>query len=179
MTFRAASGTKSDSATGIMLRQPAKGLLVIAAILLFTATGWSQAIFTTLTGVVTDPTGAVVPQAKITLRNGPSGDIRNTTADHQRYYTFASVSVGTHNLTVIQSDFQTFQDNAIPLGGGGSRSVSVSLQLGSTSQTANAPGETDILTPVDSGERTMTLATEQPQNYAQTGSDATRTKVKS
>jgi hypothetical protein len=132
-----------------MLRQREKGLLVVAAILRFTAAGWSQAIFAALTGVVTDPTGAVVPQAKITLRNVPSGDIRNTTADQQRHYTFASVPVGTYNLT--QAGFQTFRDNAMPLGGGEFRSVSVSLQLGNTSQTANVSGEADTLAPVDSG----------------------------
>jgi hypothetical protein len=134
-----------------MLRQREKGLLVVAAILRFTAAGWSQAIFAALTGVVTDPTGAVVPQAKITLRNVPSGDIRNTTADQQRHYTFASVPVGTYNLTLTQAAFQTFRDNAIPLGGREFRSVSVSLQLGNTSQTANVSGEADTLAPVDSG----------------------------
>jgi Carboxypeptidase regulatory-like domain len=132
-----------------MLRQREKGLLVVAAILRFTVAGWSQAIFATLTGVVTDPTGAVVPQAKITPRNVPAGDIRNTTADQQRHYTFASVPVGTYNLT--QAGFQTFRDNAMPLGGGEFRSVSVSLQLGNTSQTANVSGEADTLAPVDSG----------------------------
>ena len=152
--------------------QTKRVLLAVTAILLCTTTGWSQGIFATLTGVVTDPTGAVVPQAKITLHNATSGDLRDTVADQQGYYTFASVPVGTYNLTVTQPGFETFQDNGIPLGGGESRSVNVTLQLGNTSQTVNVSGEADILAPVDSGERTMTLTTEQLQNYVQTGSNA-------
>jgi hypothetical protein len=101
-----------------MLKQMGKVLLTVAATMLLTAAAWSQAIFATLTGVVTDPTGAVVPQAKITLRNAASGDTRNTVADQQGYYTFASVPVGAYNLTVTQAGFQTFEEDGIPLGGG-------------------------------------------------------------
>ena len=86
-----------------MLKQMGKVLLVVAVTMLVALTAWSQAIFATLTGVVTDPTGAVVPQAKITLRNAASGDTRNTVADQQGYYTFASVPVGAYNLTVTQA----------------------------------------------------------------------------
>ena len=69
-------------------------------------------------GCCYDATGAVVPQAKITLRNAASGDTRNTVADQQGYYTFASVPVGTYNLTVAQAGFQTFEEDGIALGGG-------------------------------------------------------------
>ena len=155
-----------------MLKQMGKVLLAVAVTTLLAATAWPQAIFATLTGVVTDPTGAVVPQAKIALRNAASGDTRNTVADQQGYYTFASVPVGAYNLTVTQAGFQTFEEDGIPLGGGESRSVNVSLQVGNTSQTVQVSGGEDILTPVDSGERTMTLSTEQLQNYVQVGSNA-------
>jgi Carboxypeptidase regulatory-like domain len=123
-----------------MLKQMGKVMLAVAATMLLAATAWSQAIFATLTGVVTDPTGAVVPQAKITLRNAASGDTRNTVADQQGYYTFASVPVGAYNLTVTQAGFQTFEEDGIPLGGGESRSVNVSLQVGNTSQTVQVSG---------------------------------------
>jgi hypothetical protein len=155
-----------------MLNRTGKMLLTLAATLLLAATGWSQAIFATLTGVVADPTGAVVPGVKITLNNAASGDSRDTVTDKQGYYTFASVPVGTYNLMVAQAGFQTFQENEIALGGGEARKVNVSLQVGNTNQTVQVSGEGDIITPVDSGERTMTLTTQQLQDYVQTGSNA-------
>ena len=78
-------------------------------------------------------------------------DTRNTVADQQGYYTFASVPVGAYNLTVTLAGFQTFEEDGIPLGGGESRSVNVSLQVGNTSQTVQVSGGEDLLTPVDSG----------------------------
>jgi len=57
------------------------GMAVVA--LLSTSVLWAQGIFATLTGVVTDPSGAVVASAKITLRDAGSGSERNTVTDNQ------------------------------------------------------------------------------------------------
>jgi hypothetical protein len=155
-----------------MLRRTGLVCITLAAALLLAATGWSQAIFATLTGTVTDPTGAVIPGVTVTLRNASSGDARTTVTDSAGYYTFASVPVGTYNLSVTQTGFQAFQESGIAMGGGEARSVNIPLQVGNTNQTVTVSGEADILTPVDSGERTMTLTTEQLQNYVQVGSNA-------
>jgi len=83
-------------------------VMSLVTMLLIVASLWSQGIFATLTGVVTDSTGAVVPNAKITLRNSESGDVRETVADNQGYYTFASVPVGGYNLSIEATGFQVF-----------------------------------------------------------------------
>lgn len=148
-------------------------LFTLLAGVLLLATGlWSQAIFATLTGIVTDPSGAVVGNVKITLRNAESGDARETVTDSQGYYTFASVPVGTYNLTISAPGFQTFQENTIALGGGEKRNVNAALQVGSTNQTVEVSGTADIVTPVDSGEKANTLTTKQLENYVQVGSNA-------
>jgi hypothetical protein len=74
--------------------------------MLFAMTLWAQAIFATLTGIVTDPTGAVVANGKVTLRNSLSGDVRESVTDSQGYYTFASVPVGTYNVTMRRRGFR-------------------------------------------------------------------------
>ena len=60
-----------------------------------------QGIFATLTGVVSDPTGAVVKGAKVVLTDAGSGSIRDTESNSDGYYTFASVPVGTYNVSVV------------------------------------------------------------------------------
>ncbi len=155
-----------------MSRKISYFLLGVCAICLACGSLWAQAIFATLTGVVNDPSGAVVAGVKVTLRNAESGDLRDTVTDNQGYYTFASVPVGTYNLTIGAPGFQTFQENGIALGGGEKRNVNASLQVGSTNQTVEVSGAADIVTPVDSGEKSDTLTTKQLENYVQVGSNA-------
>jgi Carboxypeptidase regulatory-like domain len=143
------------------------GLAIILA-----ATLWSQAIFATLTGIVSDPSGAVVANAKVTLRNTESGDLRDTTTDAQGYYTFASVPVGTYDLTIEAPGFESSKVTGIGLGGGEKRNVNASLVVGSTNQTVEVTGSADLLAPVDSGTKSETLTTTQLQNYVQVGSNA-------
>src|SRR3954447_12149789 len=155
-----------------MLKKIRQLFCAAGLLFLFAATVWTQAIFGTLTGIVSDPSGAVVANAKVTLRNSLSGDVRESTTDSQGYYTFASVPVGTYNATIEAPGFQGYKINDISLGGGERRNVNVSLQVGSTNQTVEVTGTADILTPVDSGEKSAVLTTEQLSNFVQVGSNA-------
>ena len=50
----------------------------------------AQSIYATLTGVVSDPAQAVVPDATVKLKNEQSGSLRETTTNGEGYFTFAS-----------------------------------------------------------------------------------------
>lgn len=143
-----------------------------ALVCLIACSLWAQAIFATLTGVVTDPSGAAVVSAKVTLRDAASGSTRDTETDSSGYYTFASVPVGTYVLTITAAGFQTSKEEGIALGGGEKRNVNVSVVVGSTNQTVEVVGAADIVTPVDSGEKSDILTTKELQNYVQVGSNA-------
>jgi len=139
---------------------------------LSTAALWAQGMFATLTGVVSDPSGAVVANAKVTLRDAGSGSERSTVTNGEGYYTFASVPVGSYNLSVDSPGFQSYKVSGIGLGGAEKRNVNVSLQVGNTTQTVEVSGAEDIVAPVDSGEKSSTLTTKQLENYVQVGSNA-------
>ena len=69
--------------------------LVGLALLILSAVNLSaQFTSATLTGVVSDPSGAVVPQAKVKLVNEKTGDARDTVTNNDGYYTFAGMAVG-------------------------------------------------------------------------------------
>src|SRR5689334_11603208 len=77
--------------------------LVGVALLAFAATNLpAQSIFATLTGVVADPSGAVVPNATVKLKSEGTGSLRDTVSNSDGYFSFASVPVGdfTYELTV-------------------------------------------------------------------------------
>ena len=128
----------------------------------------------TLTGVVSDPSGAVVPQAKVKLVNEKSGDTRETVTNADGYYTFSGMAVGdlTYKLMVEAKGFVTYDAPGISLLGGDKRNVNVSLKVGNTSETVEVLGVADSIVPVDSGEKSETLTTKELQNYVQVGSNA-------
>src|SRR6266404_311361 len=97
----------------------AKFPVAIALIILPSVSLRAQSIFATLTGVVSDPSQAVVPQAKVRLKNMQSGSMRETVTNSDGYYTFASVSVGDfqNELTVEAKGFISYKASGIALGG--------------------------------------------------------------
>jgi hypothetical protein len=148
-------------------------ILTLAAFAAAFATNMpAQSIYATLTGVVSDPTQAVVSGATVKLRDQLSGSQRDTVTNGDGYYTFASVPVGTYELTVEAKGFETFKDSNIDMGGGQKRNVNVTLKVGSTNETVEVTGVTDDVAPVDSGEKSTTLSTKELQNFVQTGSNA-------
>jgi len=146
--------------------------LVAALALLLAANLSAQGIYATLTGVVSDPSQAVVAKAKAVLRDVQSGSQRETVTNNEGYFTFASVPVGTYDLTVEAKGFTSSKVTGITLGGGEKRNVDMSLKVGTTSETVEITGTADQLAPVDSGEKSSTLTTKELQNYVQTGSNA-------
>jgi hypothetical protein len=132
----------------------------------------AQGLFGTLTGVVSDPSGAVVANAKVRLRDAGSGSERLSQTDKDGFYSFVSVPVGTYILTVEAQGFAAYRAADIAVGGGEKRNVNVSLQVGAASQTVEVTGAADTITPVDSGEKSDTLTTKELQNYVQVGSNA-------
>ena len=115
-----------------------RAAFALVLVLLAVTSMSAQGLFATLTGVVTDPTGAVVSGAKVRLHDVASGSERETKTDNDGYYAFASVPVGNYSLTVESRGFQSFKAAGIALGGGERRNVNATLEVGSTSQTPPA-----------------------------------------
>lgn len=132
----------------------------------------AQSIFATLTGIVSDPAQAVVPDAKITIRNTSSGDTRNTTTNSDGYFTFASLPVATYTLTIEASGFAQTVVDRISFTGGEKRNMDIVLKVGSTSEKIEVTGAVDLITPVDSGEKSATLTTKQLQDFSIVGRSA-------
>src|SRR5258708_4260317 len=132
----------------------------------------AQGIFATLTGVVLDPSGSVVADAKVVLKDAVSGSARDTVANGEGYFSFASVPVGTYTLTVEAAGFQLYKADDIRLGGGEKRNVNVSLAVGAATQSIVVNAEDTAIATTDSGEKSFTLEAKELQNFTQVGSNA-------
>ncbi len=80
-------------------------LLMLTLCVLFTCNMWAQGGSGELSGVVTDPSGAVVPNAQITLSNTATGDKRTTVTTGAGIYRFSALPVvGTYTLEAYRHD---------------------------------------------------------------------------
>jgi hypothetical protein len=152
-----------------------KALKLTVLLSLFVLMGvnmWGQGIFATLTGVVSDPSNAVVKGAKVILVDATSGSARQTVTNDDGYYTFASVPVGTYNLSIEAQGFQYYKADAIALGGSDKRNLNVTLTVGAASQTVEVSAEATQLVTTDSAEKSYTLEAKDLQNLVQIGSDS-------
>jgi Carboxypeptidase regulatory-like domain len=85
----------------------ASGLLLTALLVLaWTAGAWAQAGTGEITGIILDPSGAVVAKAEITLANDATGDVRKTQSTAAGTYHFSALPiVGAYTLTVTTPGF--------------------------------------------------------------------------
>jgi hypothetical protein len=159
------------------IRKPAMQLfgrlasVAIVLMLLVTSTAQAQSVFATLTGVVSDPSQAVVPNAKVTLKNSASGDLRRSVTNADGFFTFVSVPVGTYELSVESDGFVPYQAKDLSFTGADKRNLDIVLKVGSTADKVEVVSVADSL-PTDSGEKSATLTQKELQNYAIVGRNA-------
>ncbi len=132
----------------------------------------AQSIYGTLTGIVSDPSSAVVAGATLKLRDMGNGSQRDTVAGSSGFYTFVSVPPGTYELNVEAKGFEQYKETGIAIAGGDKINVNVGLKVGSTSNTVEVALNADVLVPVDSGEKSNRLTTKELENFVQVGSNA-------
>jgi hypothetical protein len=89
----------------------------------------------TVRGVITDPTHAVVPGAKVTLRNINTAVEKVMEADPSGFYIFSFVIPGSYNVTVEAPGFQKYVQADVPVPLTGDVTVNAVLTLGAVTQT--------------------------------------------
>jgi hypothetical protein len=95
-----------------------------------------------ISGTVQDPTGAVIPNAKVTLVNTDQGLTLTTTTNGAGAYTFSPVRIGHYSVTAAATGFTTTTQNNLQVTVGLALQANLKLSPGATSQTVevnNAP----------------------------------------
>ncbi len=131
----------------------------------------AQSIYGTIEGIVSDPSGAVVPNAAIKLRDQKSGSQRDTISNNDGVYSFISVPPGAYELEVTTQGFEKYKETGVALGGGDQIKVNIGLKVGSSTNTVVVSAENDQV-PVDSGEKANRLTSKELENFVQVGSNA-------
>ncbi len=95
-----------------------------------------------LSGTVSDPSGAVVTGAKVTVSNVATGLVRSLTTTEAGYFTFVRLPVGNYSLEVQQAGFALLKFESLPLLVGGQTNLDLKLQV--TSATTSVNVNTDV-----------------------------------
>lgn len=104
-------------------------LLGLAASSLF---GQAAAINGQIEGTVTDQTGAVVANAKVTAENIETGFRRETATTAEGLYRFAVLPLGTYKVSVDVAGFRPYRREGVSLNAGSIATVDIALQVGGT-----------------------------------------------
>jgi hypothetical protein len=99
----------------------------------------------TLSGTVSDPSGAILPNASVTLTSTEKGISRSFTTDAAGLYSFSQLPPSTYTLTVKVTGFESFQQNGIVLNAGLSATQNVTLTVGSESQVVSVTADASVL----------------------------------
>ena len=81
--------------------------LVLCATLVMNQIGRAQVLYGSLTGNVTDPSGAAIPKAKIDALNVDTGVAKQTETDPRGVFLFSNLQPGVYKVTVTSQGFQT------------------------------------------------------------------------
>ena len=117
----------------------------LALLLVVALTAHAQTDTATITGIVTDTTGASVPGAAIEAANTSTGLKYRGSSNESGAYTLAALPIGVYELSIAAQGFQTVQRPAIRLSAGDRARIDAELQLGSFSQAVRVLAETPLL----------------------------------
>ena len=101
-----------------------------------TPAAWSQITTAAIHGTVTDPSGAVVPDAKVTALNTATAISTETTSNKSGYFIFPELQVGgPYTVTVSAAGFENFVASGLILNVNDNREVLAGLKVGGATQT--------------------------------------------
>src|ERR1041384_7598523 len=103
---------------------------------------FGQAIQGTILGTVTDPKGAVVPNATVVITNRDTSFQRTVATDSTGNYRVPSLEPGNYTVGASLTGFSRWESNAFPLAANEIRRMDVKLEVGSTRTTVTVSGTT-------------------------------------
>ena len=122
-------------------------LLVLTAIVSLLLPGIVLAQSTTtgaISGVVTDPSGAVLPDVTVTLKSTERGFTNTAKTNAQGFYQFSLVEPGTYSIIVAAPSFKT-QNSTTTVSVGQNSIVNAKLEVGAAGTTVEVSGEAPLL----------------------------------
>jgi Carboxypeptidase regulatory-like domain/TonB-dependent Receptor Plug Domain len=116
-------------------------LVAFGVILLAPGRMYPQVVGATLSGTVTDQSGAVIPNAQVSIKNVATGVTRDLTTDAAGFYTAPNLLPGAYEVTASAPGFATEVRTGITLTVGAQQLLNLIMQVGRVTEKVQVAGE--------------------------------------
>jgi len=128
------NGTRCNfSAIGTVRDRRVSMVAALACVLAFAPAGRAS-ITGTISGIVTDPSGAVVPAASVVALEKHTGVQQTTTTDSRGFYSFPQLSIGEYEVTIRKEGFKPYKQTGLVIDINTALRVDATLQVGAVTQ---------------------------------------------
>jgi hypothetical protein len=148
------------------------GLLV--AVLIFTQLpAFGQVGTGRLSATVYDASGAVIPNAKVVLKNEASNSLRDSVTNNSGFFDFQALPVGSYTVTVTAPGFTSWEGKGIQITQGASATLpNITLSVRGAKQEVTVVSASEMIVPVDTGQASTTLNSQMISQMTIAGRDA-------
>ncbi|SPF37926.1 Cna protein B-type domain protein [Candidatus Sulfotelmatobacter kueseliae] len=103
-----------------------------------------------ISGLVTDPAGAVVPGSRIVLLNKATGVTQHTVTSGGGLYTFISLNPGVYQVTASQTGFKSVAQEKVTVNVDEVTQVNITLEVGAATETVTVTEGVTLVEPTNS-----------------------------
>ena len=116
-------------------------LVACTVLALASTAAYGQAVFGNIVGTATDPQGAAVAGAKVTVTSTTKDTSVTTTTNESGNYSVTHLIPDVYKVKFEGAGFKSFEQGNVPVSADGTQRVDVQFQVGSTSETMEVTGE--------------------------------------
>ena len=120
--------------------------MAISGVFLLMAFGaYAQSDNANVNGVITDPSGSAVPNAKVTIRNQANGLTREANSNESGVYSIPTVPPGMYTLSVEAAGFKKYESKDNKVDPSVPANLSAALSVGALTETVEVTGSVAVL----------------------------------
>src|SRR5262249_50693472 len=122
-----------------------KRFVTFAMFLFLSVPNWSQTSTGGMTGIVSDPAGAVIPGVKLLITNLETNDSRRSATNETGGYSFTTLPPGRYRFEAEHSGFKRFVVEPIEVRVQQFITLDAKLEVGQSTQTVEVTGQVALL----------------------------------
>ena len=122
-----------------------KHILPASAILLFPWTNFAQTTFATITGLITDPNGAVIPGATVVVTSADTNYRYSARSNDTGYYSIGQLLEGVYDLSAESPGFARFERRGIRVTSQEFRRIDIQFELASVQTAVEVNGGANLI----------------------------------
>jgi outer membrane receptor protein involved in Fe transport len=130
----------------------------------------AQEITGTISGTVSDPSGAAIPQATVTITRLETGATRQTETSDAGVFFFNSVPIGSYTLSVEKGGFKRYESSGLLLHVNDKLDLAIKMTVGNVSEKVLVSGQTPLLQ-TESAELSSLIGSQQINELPLNGRD--------